>query len=66
MAWPSRIEAQVKDNCDNLISDAAVLASFSNGDPPIVLAGLGQGLYEGTWRPERTGSVRVTLPMAKG
>ncbi len=61
VAWPSRIEAQVKDDCDNLVSDAAVVVSFSNGDPPLGLVPLGRGLYEGTWRPAQNGSVRITV-----
>ncbi|MCZ6489067.1 MAG: SMP-30/gluconolactonase/LRE family protein, partial [Acidobacteria bacterium] len=61
VAWPSRIEAQVKDDCDNLVSDAVVVVSFSNGDPPLALLPLGRGIYEGTWRPVQSGAVRITV-----
>ena len=61
VAWPSRIEAQVKDDCDNLVSDAVVVVSFSNGDPPLALVPLGRGIYEGTWRPAQSGAVRITM-----
>ncbi|MCZ6750920.1 MAG: hypothetical protein O7E51_03730 [Acidobacteria bacterium] len=61
VAWPSRVEAQVKDDCDNLVPNAAVVASFSNGDPPLGLVSLGNGLYESTWRPANIGPVRITV-----
>ena len=59
--WPSRIEAQVKDDCDNPVTNAFVAASFSNGDAPALLVSLGDGLYEGTWTPVSIAPVRLTL-----
>src|SRR5208282_4422786 len=34
VSWPTSIEVQVADNCGNPITNATVVASFSNGDPP--------------------------------
>jgi len=61
VSWPSLIEVQVKDDCDNLVSNAAVAAGFSNGDPPLILTPVGQGLYQGTWSSTQAGSVRVSV-----
>ena len=61
VAWPSRIAAQVKDDCDNTVHNATVVARFSNGDPLLALVGLGNGLYENTWRPVNAGSVRINV-----
>ncbi len=65
--WPASLEVQVTDDCGNAVSNATVVASFSNGDPALALAGLGNGLYTGTWRPLNVGaqvvvSVRAVLP----
>jgi uncharacterized protein (TIGR03437 family) len=49
--WPTSLEAQVIDDCGAARSDAAVVASFSNGDPALALSSLGNGLYTGTWHP---------------
>ena len=60
VGWPSLIEVQVADDCGDAVADATVVASFSNGDPPLVLASLPNGVYIGTWRPVNTAS-RVTV-----
>ena len=62
VGWPSLIEIQVIGDCGNAISDANVVAGFSNGDPPLVLAGIGNGIYTGTWNPvSSTAQVTVTV-----
>lgn len=48
---PSPVEVQVADDCGKAVVDATVIASFSNGDPPLVLLNLKNGVYSGTWRP---------------
>ncbi len=55
------------DDCGGAVHDAAVVAGFSNGDPPLVLASLRDGRYVGTWRPvnsaaRTTVTVRANLP----
>jgi uncharacterized protein (TIGR03437 family) len=59
------------DDCGNPAINATVVASFSNGDPPLALAGVGSGIYTATWRPgtaadQTTVTVRVNLaPLAE-
>ena len=60
--WPGTLEAQVSDDCGNAVSNASVVASFSNGDPPVVLVGLNNGSYVGTWRPTSSAQ-QVTVTM---
>jgi uncharacterized protein (TIGR03437 family) len=56
VGWPTTLEVQVADDCGNAIPRATVVASFSNGDPPLTLASLGNGVYTASWRPLNTGS----------
>ena len=61
VSWPTSIELQVSDDCGNAITNATVVATFSNGDPPLALSSLQNGIYTGTWRPVSTaGQVTVT------
>jgi uncharacterized protein (TIGR03437 family) len=50
--WPASLIVQLYDNCGNPISNGSVVASFSNGDPPLPLAGDGTtNVYSATWQP---------------
>jgi uncharacterized protein (TIGR03437 family) len=65
--WPSPIEVQVMDDCGAAVANATVVASFTNGDPPLALTSLRNGTYIGTWRPVNTATqavvtVRASLP----
>jgi len=65
--WPSPIEVQVADDCGAAVANATVVASFTNGDPPLVLTSLKNGTYIGTWRPWNAATqvvvtVRASLP----
>jgi len=51
IGFPTLLEAQVVDDCGAAAPNAVVVASFSNGDPPLVLTSLRNGIYMGTWRP---------------
>jgi len=51
IGFPTMLEAQVVDDCGVAAPNAVVVASFSNGDPPLVLTSLRNGIYMGTWRP---------------
>jgi uncharacterized protein (TIGR03437 family) len=51
IGFPTLLEAQVVDDCGVAAPNAVVVASFSNGDPPLVLTSLRNGIYMGTWRP---------------
>jgi len=54
------LDVQVVDDCANAVTDATVVATFSNGDPPLTLASAGDGGYAATWRPV-TASDQVTV-----
>ncbi len=67
VGWPTIIEVQAVDDCGNAAPNATVVASFSNGDPPLVLNSLRNGIYTGTWRPANPLAqvvvrVRASLP----
>ncbi len=67
VSWPNPVEVQVADDCGNATGAATVIASFSHGDPPLVLTSLGNGVYAATWRPvnpatQITVTARVSLP----
>ena len=49
--FPTPLEGVLVDDCGNLISNGLVSASFSNGDPDIVLESTGKGHYVATWMP---------------
>jgi len=51
VGWPSVIQAQVFNDCGDPVPNASVVASFSSGDPPVVLLSLGNGTYSGFWQP---------------
>jgi uncharacterized protein (TIGR03437 family) len=52
--WPAPLTALAMDNCGNPLANASLVASFSNGDPPISLAGDQTGAYSATWQPGST------------
>ncbi len=51
VGYPRTLEVYVADNCGNPSGNGTVIASFSNGDPPIVLVSLLNGIYTATWQP---------------
>jgi len=59
--WPAPIEAQIYNNCGQSVSAATVTATFSNGDPPLVLTSAGGGIYAGMWKPGTAGAVALTM-----
>ena len=66
-AWPASIIVQLNDDCGNLVTDGAVIASFSNGDPALSLRGDSTGLYSATWQPGSVSSdMEVTIRAASG
>jgi len=52
--WPQRIDVRIVDDCGDPMVRGSVVASFSNGDPPISLAPLGTGDWSGTWYPRNS------------
>jgi uncharacterized protein (TIGR03437 family) len=57
---------QLNDDCGSSVPNGTVVASFSNGDPPITLLGDGQSpFYSATWQPGNASTnVSVTLDAA--
>jgi uncharacterized protein (TIGR03437 family) len=62
VSWPTPLSITLVDTCGNPIGDAQVVATFTNGDPPLALAVVDapNGLYSGTWTPRNTSS-QVTI-----
>jgi uncharacterized protein (TIGR03437 family) len=52
-AWPSYLAVQLADDCGNPVKDGFVVASFSNGDPPLslLLSDVTMPVYSATWTP---------------
>jgi uncharacterized protein (TIGR03437 family) len=61
--WPATLIVQLNDDCGNPVSGGSVVASFSNGDPPLTLAGDQiSNLYSATWQPSAVvPSMTVTM-----
>jgi hypothetical protein len=58
--YPQGLEAQVVDNCGNPQVDGTVYVQFTNGDTPVKLQSLGNGVWDGTW-PVGSTPTSVTL-----
>lgn len=61
-SWPTPLTVFLVDNCGNPIANGQIVATFSNGDPPLALgyAGGASGNYTGTWTPRATSS-QITI-----
>lgn len=61
-SFPAAVETQVQDDCGNTLDTGNVVASFSNGDPPLSLTSIQSGLWQNTWQAGQvTGPVTVTV-----
>ena len=60
VGFPIPLVAQVTDDCGTVQTDAAVVSTFSSGDPALVMANLKNGQYSGTWIPTSAASI-VTI-----
>ena len=60
VGWPVPLVVQVTDDCGTEQANAAVITTFSSGDPAVVMTNLKNGLYSGTWTPASAASV-VTI-----
>jgi uncharacterized protein (TIGR03437 family) len=58
---PVALSARVADNCGNLVTAGAVVATFTNGDPKVDLVHVGDGNWSGTWTPRGASQNRVTI-----
>lgn len=61
-AWPTPLKVNVVDNCGAPITKGQVIATFSNGDPPLPLnaADSTSGNFVGTWTP-RNPTSQITI-----
>ena len=60
VAWPLAVVTRIVDDCGAPLTQGLVVASFSNGDPPLSLTPSGDGNWSATWVP-RGGAGGVTL-----
>jgi uncharacterized protein (TIGR03437 family) len=62
VAWPVPLEVKVADDCGNAITNAQVVAVFSNNDPPLSmeLSDPSSGAYTATWLPQKPGG-QITI-----
>jgi uncharacterized protein (TIGR03437 family) len=49
--WPATLIVQLNDDCGAPVPNGSVVASFSNGDAPLNMAGDTLGNYSATWQP---------------
>ena len=65
-SYPAALGMQLNDDCGGSVVNGTVVASFSNGDPPLTLLGDGvTSFYSATWQPQSSSSsVTVTLNAA--
>jgi uncharacterized protein (TIGR03437 family) len=56
--WPTPLQIVLSDDCGSTVNNGQIVATFSNGDPPLALplVNQSQGLYSGTWSPARASS----------
>jgi uncharacterized protein (TIGR03437 family) len=61
-AWPTPLEITLADDCGNPVASGHVVATFSNGDPPLAftLADPVAATYSATWTPRHSAS-QVTV-----
>ncbi len=61
-AWPGTLAVALADNCGGAVANGSVVASFSNGDPPLrlILSDPATGSYSSTWVPQQSNS-QVTI-----
>ncbi len=59
--WPAGVVVEVQDECGRQIDDGAVTMSFSNGDPPVALQSVKDGLWHGTWASRSAAGGAVTV-----
>ena len=62
-SWLTPLAIRLADDCGNTVANGQVVATFSNGDPPLSLSltDAASGTYSATWTPRKSGSqVNVT------
>jgi uncharacterized protein (TIGR03437 family) len=59
--YPQGLEAQVLDNCGAPQVDGTVFVQFNDGEAPVKLQSLGNGVWDGTWPVGIQATSAVTL-----
>ena len=59
--YPQGLEAQVVDNCGAPQVDGTVFVQFNDGESPVKLQSLGNGIWDGTWPVGTQATSQVTL-----
>ncbi len=60
-AWPNTLATQVVDDCGNPDVSGTVVATFSNGDPPLPLISLKNGQWTNSWQVNNTSSSVIAV-----
>ena len=60
-AWPNLLEARIVDDCGSPMIKGSVVASFSNGDPPLPFISLKNGVWSSTWQARNTDVSQVIV-----
>ena len=60
-AWPVSLLVDVVDDCGTYLDQGSVVASFSNGDPPLSMLPLGGGHWTATWVPAGSGAASTSV-----
>lgn len=63
-AWPTPLQLDIVDDCGQPMITGSVTATFSNGDPALPLAAIGNGAWSGTWAPQSLNGASVTVSVA--
>jgi len=61
-SWPTPLAVKLFDTCGSSVGSAQIVATFTNGDPPLPLTAIdpSTGIYSGTWTPRKASS-QVTI-----
>ncbi len=61
VGWPIPLVVRVTDDCGANQTNAAVVSTFTNGDPALTMANLKNGQYSATWMPvSSTSPITIT------
>jgi uncharacterized protein (TIGR03437 family) len=61
---PVSLQVEILDSCAQAMNAGTVVATFSNGDPPVALTPIGGGLWDGTWTPQTAATQAVITVQA--
>jgi uncharacterized protein (TIGR03437 family) len=65
--WPATLVLQLTDNCGSPVLNGSMVASFSNGDPPLsLLSDRATGAYSATWQPRAAAAQTAITVRASG